>query len=283
MVHIRKIQTHAEYERCVDLQKIVWGFSDRELVPSRTMIVAQKHGGCVLGAFAESGELVGFALSFASRHKGCVGQHSSMLAVLHEYRDQNIGWRLKLAQRKDALEREVPVITWTFDPLESKNAHLNLNKLGAVAVSYYENHYPQSASDLYSGLGTDRFLVEWWIAGERVRRRLDEPHKPSPPIATPLDLPSCVNPSHPGPDGLSEPGEPRLDTSALSRLVEIPADINQIKRRRFDLAVAWRENTRRVLRHYLNMGYAATQLLFEESPGPAARRTFYRLEKEPSL
>src|SRR5262245_8334736 len=149
MVEIRKVESHEEYERCVDLQKIVWGFSDRELVPSRTMIVAQKHGGGVLGAFAESGELVGFALAFASVHKGRGAQHSSMLAVLPDYRDQNIGWRLKLAQRKEGLARDVPVITWTYDPLESKNAHLNLNKLGAMACDYFENHYPPSASELY--------------------------------------------------------------------------------------------------------------------------------------
>src|SRR3989442_1002711 len=101
MLRIRKIQTHAEYEHCVDLQKIVWGFSDRDLVPSRTMIVAQKHGGCVLGTFTESGELIGFALSYASFHKGRFAQHSSMLAVLPDYRDQGAGQRLKLAQRQD--------------------------------------------------------------------------------------------------------------------------------------------------------------------------------------
>src|SRR5262249_43441062 len=159
--------------------------------------------------------------------------------------------------------RDVPVITWTYDPLESKNAHLNLNKLGAMACDYFENHYPPSASELYSGLGTDRFLVEWWIGSERVRGLLDRPHKAPRPLASEVDQPVYVNRARPAPDGLPEPGEPRLDLSSSPRLVEVPSDINQIKRRRFDLAVAWRENTRRVLRHYISDGYAATRLLFE--------------------
>ena len=280
MNYIRKIQTHDGYEACVDLQKAVWGFADRELVPSRTMIVAQKHGGCVLGAFAGDGRLVGFALSYASFHKGRFGQHSSMLAVLPEFRDQGLGRRLKLAQREDALERRIAVVTWTFDPLEARNAHLNLNKLGAVAAAYHADLYPQSASDLYSGLGTDRCLVEWWIGSARVRRRLDAATPSDPSAAADVAAARCVNYAHADAGGLPEPGEPILNITSDRLLVEIPSDISQIKRQQFELAQAWRENTRQVFRHYLAAGYRATQLLFDREPAePAGRRAFYLLEK----
>ncbi|MBI1748153.1 MAG: hypothetical protein HYR55_16440 [Acidobacteria bacterium] len=281
MMQIRKVQTHTEYEQCVDLQQRVWGFSDRELVPSRTMIVAQKHGGCVLGAFSEAGELVGFALSFASFYQGRFAQHSSMLAVQADRRDHGVGRRLKLAQRQDALARGIEVITWTFDPLETRNAHLNLNKLGAVAAHYLENHYPQSSSEIYSGLGTDRFLAEWWIGSERVRKTLEATESAQRLSADTTGEWPCVNRARLTPDGLVEPGEPQLTVSAAPLLVEVPSDINQIKLRQFNLAVAWRENTRGVLRHFMNSGLKATRLLFEEAqPASPVRRAFYLLERE---
>jgi predicted GNAT superfamily acetyltransferase len=284
MIEIRKVETHADFERCVDLQKMVWGFSDRDVVPSRTLVVAQKHGGCVLGAYTESGELIGFALALASFYANQPAQYSSMLAVLPEYQGQGIGWRLKLVQRQEALARGLKVITWTFDPLESKNAHLNINKLGAIVRTYYENLYPASTSEIHSGLGTDRFLAEWWIESERVNALLDRPasaertaDRPDEDAVLISSLPRANQVSYA--QGLPQTMALDLDRSEARLLVEIPVEIQELKARNLELAKDWRARTRVVFKHYFEKKYTVTRLLMAPcSPAPD-RRAFYLLER----
>jgi len=163
----------AEFESCVEVQLAVWGYSDSDVVPKRVFIVAQRIGGQVLGAFA--GEmLVGFAMALPGYRDGKPYLHSHMLAVLPEYRNAGLGRRLKLAQRDDALARGFDLMEWTFDPLEIKNAHLNIARLGAIARRYLRNIYGPSTSPLQGGLPTDRLIVEWWLRSARVRRALGE-------------------------------------------------------------------------------------------------------------
>lgn len=276
MIEIRKVERHEDYERCVDLQKIVWGFADRDIVPSRTFIVAQHHGGSVIGAFNEEGELIGFVMAIASMHSGMPGQHSCMLAVLPSYQNQGIGWQLKMAQRAAALERGVSVITWTFDPLEARNAHLNLNKLGAIARTYFPDHYGQSSSEYHSGLGTDRLLAEWWIASQRTRAILAG-HRPQP-IA--MESAEKVNAVYEIGAGLPASSEPRLEMESARLLVEIPSDIQSLKRTDHELARDWRNKSRRALKHYLDRGYAATALIVEaDRKSFGGRRSAYLLER----
>ena len=172
-IRIAPVTELADFESCVEVQLAVWGYSDGDLIPKRVFIVAQRVGGQVLGAF-DGEALVGFAMALPGYHDGKPYLHSHMLAVLPEYRNAGLGRRLKLAQRDDALERGIDRMEWTFDPLEIKNAHLNIARLGAIARRYMRNIYGPSTSPLQGGLPTDRLVVEWWLKSERVRRALGE-------------------------------------------------------------------------------------------------------------
>jgi len=161
-----------EFTACVALQKEVWNFSDTDLIPLRMFVVASKIGGQVIGAFA--GEtLIGFALSIPGSRRGHSYLHSHMLAVRESYRNLGLGRRLKLAQREDAIARGFDLMEWTFDPLEIKNAHLNIARLGAIARRYTINQYGCSSSPLQGGLPTDRLVAEWWLNSSRVRSMLE--------------------------------------------------------------------------------------------------------------
>ncbi len=164
---VRRCEGAGELMACVELQKEVWGFSDAELIPLRLFTVAQKIGGQVLGAF-DGNELVGFALGIPGMRGGHAYLHSHMLAVQLNYRNSGVGRRIKLYQREDALARGFELIEWTFDPLEIKNAYLNLERLGAVARRYNINQYGVSFSPLQGGLPTDRLVAEWWLRSKRV-------------------------------------------------------------------------------------------------------------------
>ena len=162
-----------EFRACVALQKEVWNFSDADLVPLRMFVVADKVGGQVMGAF-EGDAMVGFALSVPGTRSGHVYLHSHMLAVRTEYRNGGLGRRLKLMQREEALSRGIELIEWTFDPLEIKNAYLNIEKLGAIARRYNINQYGITSSPLQGGLPSDRLIAEWWLKSKRVESLLKD-------------------------------------------------------------------------------------------------------------
>src|SRR5579871_3235195 len=162
-----------ELRACVALQKDVWNFSDADLVPLRMFVVAEKVGGQVIAAFAEN-EMVGFALSVPGFRAGHSYLHSHMLAVRKQYQNAGLGRRLKLLQREDALASGFELIEWTFDPLEIKNAYLNIAKLGAISRRYTVNQYGLSSSPLQGGLPTDRLVAEWWLRSRRVETLLHE-------------------------------------------------------------------------------------------------------------
>src|SRR5947209_11849953 len=156
-VVIRRCHSIEEFRACVALQKEVWNFTDAELVPLRMFVVADKVGGQVMGAFAGDG-MVGFALSVPGTRSGHVYLHSHMLAVRKEYRNGGLGRRLKMMQREEALSRGIELIEWTFDPLEIKNAYLNIEKLGAIVRRYNINQYGITSSPLQGGLPSDRLI-----------------------------------------------------------------------------------------------------------------------------
>ena len=170
-LEIRRCQGIEELEACVCLQKEVWNFSDLDLIPLRLFVVADKIGGQVIGCFDKK-EMVGFTLSIPGSRNGHPYLHSHMLAVREQYRNLGLGRKLKLAQREDALGRSIELIEWTFDPLEIKNAYLNIERLGAIARRYTCNQYGMSSSPLQGGLPTDRLVAEWWLRSKRVERIL---------------------------------------------------------------------------------------------------------------
>ena len=176
-VTIRKCEALEEMQACFALQKEVWNFSDADLVPVRLFVVANKIGGQVVGAF-DGEELVGFALALPGNRNGHSDLHSQMLAVRQKYRNAGLGRQLKLSQRKDALARGFDLMEWTFDPLEIKNAYLNIEKLGAIARRYNVNQYGITTSPLQGGLPTDRLVAEWWMKSRRVTAVLNGGRRP---------------------------------------------------------------------------------------------------------
>ncbi len=170
-IQIRHCHSTGEFDACVALQKEVWGFEDIEVVPLRLFVVADKIGGQVIGAF-EGSRLVGFALSIPGSRNTHAYLHSHMLAVRDSHRDRGIGRDIKLAQRRDAMARGFELIEWTFDPLEIKNAFLNIQRLGAITRRYNLNQYGVANSPLWGGLPTDRLVAEWWIKSRRVETLL---------------------------------------------------------------------------------------------------------------
>jgi predicted GNAT superfamily acetyltransferase len=176
-VVIRRCHGIEELRACVTLQKEVWNFTDAELVPLRMFVVAEKVGGQVMGAF-EGSAMVGFALSVPGIRSGHPYLHSHMLAVRKDHRNSGLGRRLKLLQREDALSRGIELIEWTFDPLEIKNAYLNIEKLGAIARRYNINQYGITSSPLQGGLPSDRLIAEWWLNSKRVETLLSTGKNP---------------------------------------------------------------------------------------------------------
>ncbi len=170
-ITIRRFETPDDMKVCVDLQKAVWGFSDLEVVPHRMFVVAFRTGGQVFGAF-DGQRAIGFLLGFMARHNGQMYIHSHMTAVLPEYQNQAIGRRLKLAQRDDALSRGIDLVEWTFDPLQLRNAHFNIVRLGAIVREYLPNVYGRTSSPLHHDLPTDRLVAHWRIRDPRVKQIL---------------------------------------------------------------------------------------------------------------
>jgi predicted GNAT superfamily acetyltransferase len=164
---IRKCHGLDEMRACVALQKEVWNFSDTDLIPVRMFVVAEKIGGQVIGAF-DGDQMVSFALAIPGFRGGHSYLHSHMLAVSAQYRNAGLGRRMKFFQREDALARGFELIEWTFDPLEIKNAYLNIERLGAITRRYSVNQYGITSSPLQGGLPSDRLVAEWWLTSERV-------------------------------------------------------------------------------------------------------------------
>jgi len=164
----------------VDLEFEVWGFGQRDVVPSQMYVVAVKIGGQVLGAFVEN-RIVGFVLAYPGIREGKAYLHSHMAAVLPRYRDLGIGRSLKLAQRDDALRRGIDLIEWTFDPLQTRNAYFNICRLGVVCRRYLPDVYGSTSSPLHAGLPTDRLVAEWHLGSARVAAVLAGKTPESPP------------------------------------------------------------------------------------------------------
>jgi len=194
-----------EFEEVLRLQKQIWGFDDIELLPLRFLVVVSKVGGHVFGAFDceadlrsaalrgpeahATGRMIGFCFAIPGiKRDGRPYLHSHMLGVLPDYRNAAVGRNLKLRQRDDALARGIELIEWTFDPLELKNAFLNIEKLGAIVRRYNENQYGTTSSPLHGGLPTDRCIAEWWIATPRAAGERTPPGERAERISYPADI-----------------------------------------------------------------------------------------------
>lgn len=166
-ITVRPLHSLQEFQRCVQIAREVWADADLETEPYVTYVIAEHTGGQVLGAF-DGETMVGFTKAYVGVHDQTPYLHSHMAAVLPSYRDRHVGRQLKLFQREDALGRGFRLIEWTFDPLETKNAHFNINRLGAISRHYILDFYGVTTSPLHRGMPTDRLLVEWHLDSPRV-------------------------------------------------------------------------------------------------------------------
>jgi predicted GNAT superfamily acetyltransferase len=184
-VTVRKCTTLAEFHDCVSLQRHVWQESDLEIEPVNMFVVAANTGGQVLGAF-DGAKLVGYTLAVVGLHHLAPYLHSHHTGVHTDYRDRGIGRQLKLFQREEALGRGIRLVKWTFDPLELRNAHFNLNRLGAIARQYRPDLYGVTTSPLHRGLPTDRLVAEWFLDSSRVIAAVNDL------VREPVDAPAII-------------------------------------------------------------------------------------------
>jgi len=253
LLEVRELASITELRAIQQLDEIVW---NEHPIPLHQIITSIQNGGLVLGAYAD-GILVGFSYSFAGFKDGVSYLCSHMLGVHPDYQAKGIGAKLKQAQKLKAREMGYSLITWTYDPLESRNAFLNLTKLHTICNTYVENCYGLMNDDLNNGLPSDRFKVEWWINSPHVDKSAE--------IEIQDQLPHFQF-------EITEKGHPKLknvsnsinsiitDPTSEQILVPIPCYFQQLKKDDFDLAVDWRLNIRKIFQTLFNNGFAAIAL-----------------------
>jgi chorismate synthase len=243
---VRMLHENWEYEAAVDLQRATWGEERGELIYRTHMLITQKVGGIAAGAFHDT-QLVGFVYGLTGIRDGELGHWSHMLAVHDDWRGRGLGRQLKIFQREILLQMNVKAMYWTFDPLVARNAHLNINRLGAVVQSYARDMYGYDPNGILSqGIGTDRFIIRWDL------ETVPGDWKMSDSVSSDVSIP-IIN-TKVDSDGIPQPVEQELPMLARLR-VEIPADILEIQNTDMKTTTAWRQNTQRIFIHYLDSGY----------------------------
>ncbi len=268
MSTLREFESAADYQACVELQKLTWGENFTECVPPIIQMVGQKIGGVSAGAFDDSGKLIGFVFGLTGVKNSAIVHWSDMLAVRPEFRDKGLGIKLKHFQRELCLKNGVEVVYWTYDPLESRNANFNLNKLGVEIDEYVPNMYESSGGALHAGLSMDRCIVAWHIAEDRFEKTLTARRSYSENL---LNQAPVINGSNVENDEFL-PGE-LLDSTSETIRIEIPEDVQKLKQKSMTAAKAWRKSTRAAFEKYMEAGYQITAFYRDAQ----ARRCFYFL------
>jgi predicted GNAT superfamily acetyltransferase len=229
------------------------------------LVAAKEAGGTLIGAFDDE-VLVGFVYGFPSFEFGKHAHHSHMLAVKTEYRNLDLGRRLKLAQREHVLAQGIELMTWTFDPLQSLNAHFNFNKLGVISDRYFINFYGADAASFLHHSGTDRLWVDWLLTSRRASERLER-------TVSALELEKVIPLVQLGKDDSPRRNDLNEGLSHAQALIEIPADINALERRSGELAMNWRESTRWAFTEAIAAGYLVTDF-YRQSRGEQRQGTY---------
>jgi len=286
---LRILDDAQEMTAVEELQKIVWPGNDTDIVPKHLLLTAAHNGGLVIGAFDDdspSANLVGFVFGFPGLYQTPDGPRlkhcSHMLAVHPGFRDQGLGFSLKRAQWQMVRQQGIDRITWTYDPLQSRNAYLNIALLGGVCNSYIPDAYGEMRDGLNSGLPSDRFQIDWWVNTHRVNRRLSRHARVQLDLAHFLAAEiRIINPILVGEDGFPRPLDPQKtvalfvnDIADAILLLEIPADFQALKAGNMELALTWRLHTRSLIENLFNQGYLVTDFIYLSEPYP---RSFYVL------
>jgi predicted GNAT superfamily acetyltransferase len=260
-VDIRLVETDAEFAACEAMSRDIWGAAERNVVPRELLKTMQLNGGVVAGAFLPDGTLVGFVFGFAGLRDGKLRLCSHQLGVQPAYRGRGLGVGLKEAQAQQALALGYDLVTWTFDPLEARNAYLNLHRLGTVARRYDRNHYGDMDDELNRGLPSDRFEAEWWLQQRGRARRANLEEATRVLRVGPGDEPERLA-------VVPQDGRPVV--------IGIPRDFQALKRRSMDLARRWRLESRAVFEAALAAGLSATDFIREGAYLMEADRLFER-------
>lgn len=285
---IKLIEDIKEMHRVEGLQRQVWQEGETDIVPAHLMNSAVHNGGLLLGAYIEE-ELAGFVFGFSGFYTTPDGprlkHYSSMLGVRPEFRDQGMGFALKRAQWQMVRHQGIDRITWTFDPLLSRNAWLNITRLGAVCSTYLCDFYGKMHDALNQGLPTDRFDVDWWVLSHRVNRRLSRRRRSDLTLAHFLaGGAQIVNPAEMDLSHLPHPVEDppvQMGKDLPILLVEIPADFQALKGADIKLALEWRLHTRTIFETLFNAGYLITD--FVHSANPPIRSYYVLIHGESTL
>ena len=276
---IRLLETPEDMSAAEELQRIVWPGSDTDVVPTHLLITAIHNGGIVLGAFVED-KMVGFVFGFPGLEILPDGPHpkhcSHMMGVHPDWRNSGLGFALKRAQWQMVRRQGISHITWTYDPLLSRNAYLNIAKLGTVCNTYRRSEYGDMRDGLNAGLPSDRFQVDWWLNTPRVERRLGKRARGTLSLGhfEKADLQPLYS-LRTGIHGLPQPPEHFSPLSGSLLLAEIPSDFMELKAADFALARDWRFFTREVFETTFDEGYLVTDFIFDWSEGKA--RSLYVL------
>jgi len=275
IIAVRDLTKYDEFLQVRDVQQAIWGFTQGEGLYPPALNTAAENGGTVIGAF-DGAKMIGFIYGFPGLHtdrrlKLC----SQTMGVLPEYRNKGVAAKLKWAQRQRVLENDIDLITWTYDPLEAPNARLNMHTLGGIARTYKRNIYGENFGALSKGLPSDRFIVEWWIKTDRVEQR-SMGLKPEP-----IGLGSPIANRCAGTSGDRHIEAIDLDIDAPIIRVEIPNDLQAIKKTNMALAWDWRMKMRELFEAYFARGYEAIDFVRAgEVWGPErARYNWYVLTK----
>ncbi|HKP13298.1 MAG TPA: hypothetical protein VJZ91_14355 [Blastocatellia bacterium] len=193
-VTIRECVSVEDFQQCIELERAVWRDDDIGIMPIRLYMVSKACNAPTVGAFDAAGKLVGFVHTMLALKGRRVVYHSHLAAVIEGLRHKDIGYRMKLKQREFAIAAGVPLIVWTFDPLQSRNAHLNINKLGAVLRRYEKNYYGEGLSAVFgTDVPSDRVFAEWWVRSAHVEAALAGV-KPQVTEAVPVVIPEDIEP-----------------------------------------------------------------------------------------
>lgn len=282
-IHIRPLLTLNEMKVAVELQKTYWGAHVESVIPAHMLFSLASYGGHVLAGF-DGNDMVGVLVGFLGTSERDSDRPamanlqivSKRMLVLSEYRNSGIGYNLKLAQRDFALKQGVRLITWTFDPLMSINAYLNVRKLGVMCNLYLPNYY---GVDNDSGLATlgssDRLLAEWWVTTNRVEERLFG-QRGALSLKQYLEAETTIiNPARPFDDTFMQPNDAVAMTSGVMALLEVPTNYDRMIELQPKLAQKWREHSRDTFLTMLQTGFIVTDFMRETYQG--RKRAFYLL------
>lgn len=257
-IHYAAVTEAASMKDVEELQIIVWGNS--ALTPTPQLVASIHNGGSVIGAYDQD-KLVGFCYGFAGYKQGSVSLCSHMMGILPQYRDLNIGYQLKQQQRLWAKDYGYQKITWTFDPLETRNAFLNLCKLGGIVRTYIPSYYGEMADEVNKGLPTDRLLLEWDVASDRTIQAAA-----GAPLSSDAwsGYRSLLEWEPVG--NYARPVQRQAIEEDAGYLIAVPLSIHEMKKDELDLAQEWRLTLREQLQEALANGYVITGLLRTKEP-----------------